>query len=1061
MKKKTGKMIWFFLVLVLSVAAGISSTESEAARNVKPKRIKIQKTAGTGKGITLTVGEKQKIRYTVLPKKAANKKVVFSSADKKVAKVNAKGMISGLKKGSTTITIKSKIRKTVKAKIKVTVERKVSRASIKTTAAKAQPVVFVPAGLKQAADTTLPMTGVGAGTTPSLATDMKLDQTYLQLAAGESYQLTATVIPVTVTDKVVWTIDYIGGINIYQNGNVFITEDTPVGTTATITAACGKVSATCKVEVVKGACEHVWGAWQTILAPECMVEGISRSECEKCKKIREKAISALGHSWLGKTITQPTCTEVGEMEYTCQRCGDKRIEIVKATGHTWGTNGQIVEAPTCTQKGKIKYTCTVPGCTGEKIELTDALGHTWDAGEITKSPTCTGSGLRTYHCVISGCNGVKREAIDPTGHTWTYGDITQQPTCTTDGSRLCTCLTCSSKMTERIPRIGHSWDNGVVTKAPQCVVPGEKTFTCANCAGKRTESIAVLGHDLGGYQIDVKPTCTQQGRQSRHCKRTGCSYQETPRAVPALGHDEDAGVITTKPNCINPGIKTFTCQRAGCTNKRREIILALGHDWTAGYVISKQPTCTQPGKKSIQCQRTGCGKTKNESSVQPLGHDWDVNNAVKVSPTCTKDGSNTYTCKRQLKNADGSTSACGMQMMEPVPALGHQFAATWTVDIKPTCAVAGQESKHCLNTYTDSSGAVVSCSCVDAIREIVPTGHTWSTWVEKVAPSHGIAGLEERMCSICKLVQDRGKTESHIFDADGNCQNCSQSISLTQTTSKDWEYTLNETEQTILLKKYIGTADCIKIPVQMSVTQDATTKNYAVKFAGKYEKRTQTGVFASNKKCSIRAVSFEDGVKLESMQYMFYGCEELEAVLRIPSGVNDMKGTFEGCTSLGFVGTLPAGITELPDTFIDCKSLVQAPVIPASVKNLNAAFKNCVSLVTAPVLPAGLENFSWTFSGCTALSEAPAIPSTVTEMTNTFEACTSLLKVPEDIPAGVKKLTMTFYGCLGLDTVPEMPSTVETMEYTFKNCANLTYAAPLPKTVTRQVDVFVGCEKLK
>lgn len=1046
---------------MIGVSAG--TTEAEAVKKVLPKRIKASGNMLDESKISLQPGEKVTIDYTVKPAKAKNKKVTFSSSNKKVAKVTAKGVVSGVQPGTATITVRSKAKKSVKTTLKVTVKKPVSSQVTTYQSAAAFPPLGDSTAITDAIDTYLAATS---------ATGIMLDRTYIELAAGESDKLTATVVPVTSTDKVVWSIDYLGGINVYQTGSIFVTEDTPVGTTATITATCGRVTASCKVVVVNGPCEHVWGVWSITQAPTCTVEGIQTSECEKCGKTREEPVAATGHSFLGRTLTEPTCTEVGETEYTCQNCGEVKTEIVNAKGHTWGTAGEILEAPTCTKRGKKKYTCTVPDCDGEKIETLESLGHTWDDGEITKSPTCTGAGTRTYHCLIEGCSGTKKEQIDATGHTWTYGEITLEPGCTSLGKRMSTCLNCSARMTVTLEATGHEWDSGKVTKEPTCTLQGTTTFTCVKCQGTKTQGITPLGHEVGDYVVDVEATCTDAGRESKHCTRAGCTYRQDIRKIPALNHvfnedDPNAGEITIAPDCINAGIKTYTCTRDGCDVQKRKLLPALKHDWTPDYVIDVEPTCTVNGKKSIHCQRPGCGKTKNTSSVPMLGHEWDVAGVVKVEPTCTKDGSNTYTCIREVKDEDGNvTGTCGAHSVEIVRALGHDFAEDWTLDRKPDCVQPGQKSKHCKNSYTNSNGILVKCSEKEDATLVEPIGHTWNfaddvPWAEVTAPSHGVAGTEMRTCSSCGATQTRNKVEEHVYDSSGTCTTCGESVSLVKAEYTDWEYVLNEDAGTVLLKKYIGTKTNLLIPKTMNVKKaDGTIVSCQVVFNGNYEPRTQTGVFASNKKCEIKAVSFEEGVQITNMNYMFYGCEKLETVLNIPTTVTEMLGTFKGCIALEYVGKLPDNITELNSTFEDCSSLVAAPAVPVQVTSLYCAFRGCEKLAAAPVLPDGLINLGFTFSGCKNLCEPPALPMTVTEMTDTFRSCTSLLRVPEDIPAGVTDLVTTFYDCDALQIVPKMPSTVTTMKFTFKNCDNITYAVPLPGTVIYKEDVFAGCDKM-
>lgn len=1036
-----------------------TSVASHAKKKVLPKKIEASGNMLDKSGMLLTVGEKQTIEYTVTPKKTTNKKVSFLSSNKKVAKVTKKGVVKGVKSGTATITLRSRAKKTVKARIKVTVQENKGTAVTGSVLTYQSPNLIQP--ILNPVETTLPEYMAYTS-----ITGISLDRTYIELAAGESDRLTASYVPVISTDEITWSIDHLGGINIYQDGRIFVTDDTPVGTTAVITAASGKIKATCTVVVVQGPCVHDWGDWAITTDATCMAEGIHTATCKLCGKTREEPIPATGHSWLERTISEPTCTEVGEKEYTCQNCGETKTEIVKAKGHTWGTAGEMVEEPTCTKVGKMKYKCLVTDCDGEKVEDIPALGHSWNNGVITKSPTCTGTGTRTFTCTIEGCNATKRENIDPVGHTWTYGEITEEPGCTTTGKRICTCLNCNGKTTVTLPAVGHSWDNGVRTTEPTCVLQGTMTYTCHTCKATKTSGIPALGHQLGNYVTDVEATCSKAGTQSKHCQRQGCTYRADIRKISALGHDYDTGTITIEPNCLNAGIKTYVCKRDGCDAKKRDLLPALGHDWTDDYVIDVEPTCTTTGKKSFHCQRAGCDSTRFQSIVPALGHDWDVDNVVTVAPTCTKDGTSTYVCKREKTAADGSKSQCGIQKIEILEATGHNYSKDYTLDKKPSCVVAGRKSRHCTNTYVNTNGVTVTCSSVVDDTVVEPIGHKWNyatdtDWLELLAPAHGIPGLEVRTCNSCGAEEKRGKVAEHTYDADGNCTNCGLNVVLVKSTSKDWEYTLNENDETLLLRKYVGTEENVLIPEKMEVTVGGTKKEFQVMFAGKYEPRTSTGVFASNKKCQIKSVSFEDGVQITDMQYMFYGCEALETVLHIPAKVSNMLGTFKGCTSLTYVGKLPDGLTELSNTFEGCTKLAVAPTLPGTVTSLYAAFKDCKAMSVAPELPSGVTNLNWTFSGCVQLYEAPALPATVTDMTNTFEGCEKLGRVPEDIPAGVTELTLTFYGCNTLEIVPKLPDTLTSMKYTFKNCKNLTYAAPLPKTLKQEEDVFAGCDKLE
>lgn len=1018
----------------------INEASSEAKKKIQPKKITAEAS------VQMTKGEKETLSYRVKPKKTTNKKVIFSSSNKKIVTVSKTGALQAKSEGTATITIRSKAKKQIKKKVKISVAapKKIQRTLPVTVPKTMQPQTAVQTALDE-----LEMSALSANTS---ITKITLDRTYIELAAGESDRLTATVFPVTSTEKLTWNCDFFGGINVYQDGRIFITEDTPVGTTATITVFSGKVSATCQIVVVQGPCQHVWGNWAIVENPKCTKEGLRRSICTKCSKVREEPVAATGHNWLSKTVTDATCDAVGEREDTCQNCGEKKREVIPAKGHDWASNGTIKTEPTCTKAGEMEYVCNI--CKKTKTEPIPANGHSWDLGEITKSPTCTVAGVRTYHCTVDGCAGTKKETIEATGHTWTYGEITEEPGCTTRGKRLSTCLTCGANSTVTLDALGHTWDAGVVSKEPTCTISGVRVYTCQVCGGTKKENIAPLGHDLGDYVTDKEATCEESGKQSKHCKRTGCTYRTDIRTIKALGHDWDAGVVTKNPDCYNMGQLTQTCQRTGCTKTRRSSTPKLEHQFE--NVVLREPTCTTNGKRCDKCKL--CNKTKNEVMIPATGHNWKKVDTDTVEPTCTKDGSAHYKCINTYTK-DGKTLTCGVDKIEILDATGHNYSSTYTIDKKPGCVTKGVQTKHCTNTYKNAAGNVVACTSTTDAQSIAPTGHSFGGWTQTLAPSHGISGLEQRTCSACKEVQERTVNSGHSYTADGKCNSCSKSFTFVETTAKDWDYVTDDTAKTILLKKYTGTNTAIKIPAKMDATVSGVTSSYQVVFAGHYEDRAKAGVFASNKKVQIQAVTFENGVQIDNMDYMFSGCEALELAANIPSTVTSMLGTFKNCTSLCTVSALPANVENLSNTFEGCESMETAPAIPDDVTSLYATFKKCSSLSAAPTLPSKLTNMDWTFSGCASITAAPVLPDTVTSMTNTFEGCKNLLEIPANIPEGVKKLTMTFYDCDALEMIPVLPNTIEEMEYTFKNCDNLSYAAGLPKNLIRSVGVFDGCDK--
>lgn len=86
----------------------IKSGSKKVVVKVVVKKIKKKVTKVTAtKNITVNVGAKKKIKTSVKPKKATLKALAFTSNAKKIAKVNAKGVITGIKVGNAKITVKA------------------------------------------------------------------------------------------------------------------------------------------------------------------------------------------------------------------------------------------------------------------------------------------------------------------------------------------------------------------------------------------------------------------------------------------------------------------------------------------------------------------------------------------------------------------------------------------------------------------------------------------------------------------------------------------------------------------------------------------------------------------------------------------------------------------------------------------------------------------------------------------------------------------------------------------------------------------------------------------
>ncbi len=110
------------LAMVVGTVA-VADTETAEAKKVTIKKVAV--TAPSGKTAYVAKGKKVKLstKVTATPNKSANKKVTYKSANAKIASVNSKGQIKGVKAGSTKITVASTKNTKKKATIKVVVKK--------------------------------------------------------------------------------------------------------------------------------------------------------------------------------------------------------------------------------------------------------------------------------------------------------------------------------------------------------------------------------------------------------------------------------------------------------------------------------------------------------------------------------------------------------------------------------------------------------------------------------------------------------------------------------------------------------------------------------------------------------------------------------------------------------------------------------------------------------------------------------------------------------------------------------------------------------------------------
>ena len=93
---KVTALVMAFIMAVSVLASPVTMLNTNAA--VKAKKITMAKKA------TLEVGAKKKLKVTVKPAKA-KVKITFRTSNSRIAKVNSKGVVKGVKAGQATISL--------------------------------------------------------------------------------------------------------------------------------------------------------------------------------------------------------------------------------------------------------------------------------------------------------------------------------------------------------------------------------------------------------------------------------------------------------------------------------------------------------------------------------------------------------------------------------------------------------------------------------------------------------------------------------------------------------------------------------------------------------------------------------------------------------------------------------------------------------------------------------------------------------------------------------------------------------------------------------------------
>ena len=407
--------------------------------NVYVKKIMLNKTKAT-----VLSDKSVKLVAKVYPKNANNKKILWTSSNKRIATVE-KGVVVGLRKGTVKITVKSTDGSKLSAQCVVTVKQAVkniklnktlitgSKGTKVTLKAKVTPtkadnrIVKWQSSNKKIATVNKKgvvtvkgkgcavikcTSGDGSGVyskcvvnNSSKAKSIKLNKKSAKISAGLGLKLKATVkgnckeVLWKSSNNKVATVTDSGIVKGIENGKAVISAQTMDGS---------KKVAKCTVTVTG----HNFGEWTVSVAPTCQDEGVETRVCKSCKKTQERTLDTVDHNWQ-KFYTvdeEPTCTERGVAYIYCDDCDETcDTYYIPATEHCFEAS-EIIDYADCETDGLVVRMCKY--CDETEEIVIPALGHCWtDEKVVDLAPTKDSYGQKSYHCLY--CDATSGEEIIP------------------------------------------------------------------------------------------------------------------------------------------------------------------------------------------------------------------------------------------------------------------------------------------------------------------------------------------------------------------------------------------------------------------------------------------------------------------------------------------------------------------------------------------------------------------------------------------------------------------------------------------------------------------------
>ena len=301
----------------------------------------------------------------------------------------------------------------------------------------------------------------------------------------------------------------------------------------------------------------------------------------------------------------------------------------------------------------------------------------------------------------------------------------------------------------------------------------------------------------------------------------------------------------------------------------------------------------------------------------------------------------------------------------------------------------------------------------------------------------------------------------------------------------DWEYTLIDSNHTILLKKYNGNETTYKIPAKASINGVVYITTIGNWNSGEHSNGNPYSFIPSLVTGRIKNLSFTSGIVPYFNNYGWLlannkNLQNVDCTHLTTTGVTGMNNMFFNCsglTSLDVSGFDTSAVLDMIDMFYNCSNLTSLDVSnfdTSDVRHIYGMFTYCRSLTSLNVSnfdTSNIRDLTMMFDGCNSLTSLDVSnfdTSQVTNMSYMFQDCnklTSLDLSPFDT-SKVTNMCSIFSGCSGLTSLNLSTfdtSKVANMRDMFSGCSGLTSLDLSTFDTSRVTDIssmFKKCSNL-